>query len=275
MCEPPAAAFELRSNCARPQTGVPSQLQWEWDSPPPIVVVPHRLPRSRDLERSSRSPSLCSACHTPLAAGPAGRTLLARSARNARLCSRFECDEVCAPTYGPDLGGQCWWCAASTDASTGCGCARFGRDPLGGRGRDRTAMGVAVVRLRRGRCCAGDQDEFPRRCAPTGHPGSGLPGRIVGDGHHLGRLGCEADQVLDRGFPATSKTASTGPPAAARTRETTPSPRAPGSPRSPAGSHGWPRSRRRSPSRLGRSPSARRSLPRRRRHRRRRSCRRP
>jgi hypothetical protein len=29
---------------------VPSQLSWEWDSPPPIVVVPHRLPRSPDLE---------------------------------------------------------------------------------------------------------------------------------------------------------------------------------------------------------------------------------
>ena len=36
--------------------------------------------------------------------------------------------------------------------------------------------------------------------AATGHPRSGLPGREVGDGHHLGRLGCKTDQVLDRGL---------------------------------------------------------------------------
>ncbi len=53
MCGHPAAAVELRSNVARPRSGVPRQLSWEWDSPPPIVVVPHRLPRSWDLEGGS------------------------------------------------------------------------------------------------------------------------------------------------------------------------------------------------------------------------------
>src|SRR5689334_18797995 len=60
--------------------------------------------------------------------------------------------------------------------------------------------------------------------AATGHPGPGLAGGEVGDGQYLGWPGYQADQLLDRVLPATSNTALTRPPAAARTRAATPSP---------------------------------------------------
>ena len=65
--------------------------------------------------------------------------------------------------------------------------------------------------------------------------------------HHLRRLGDQADQLLDRRLAGDVEHRVDRPPAAARTRSATPRRRAPGSLRSPAGSPGWPRRRRRSP----------------------------
>ena len=60
--------------------------------------------------------------------------------------------------------------------------------------------------------------------AATGDAGAGLAGGVVGDRDHLGRFGYQADQFPDGVLPATSRTASTAPPAAARTRSARPWP---------------------------------------------------